>query len=340
MIRAAIIGCGNITERRHGPVLASLKGRVELAALADPSEERRSLVGAQVGVSPEHQYGDYQDMLAHESLDLVHVCTPHHWHEPQAIAAMQAGAHVVVEKPIATTLDEADRMIGAAQQYGRKLLPNHNQVFSAAARVAKEQLLAGAIGDPFLYRTEGFGGYNLHKGSGVDRSWRASAALSGGGPLIINGYHQVYNAVFFVGSPVKKVYARTGCYIQDTETEDMALLLMEHANGATTSLHLGWCAPGGTVSMDEILGTRGQLRLKLARGGVSLWQHDKGEWIDLPAPAEGPDEMGFPTLVEAFVRSIETDGPIPVAPEQGRHALAVVLAAYESGRTGQPVTLS
>ena len=91
MLRVGIVGCGGIAERRHGPVLASLNDRVKIGALADLAQERTELMGGKLGVASEHLYSDWEKMFAQEELDLVHICTPHHLHEPQAIAAMEAG---------------------------------------------------------------------------------------------------------------------------------------------------------------------------------------------------------------------------------------------------------
>ena len=171
MLRAGIIGCGGITERRHGPVLASLKGRVTVTALADLAEERLELMGGKLRVASDHLYTDWEQMLANEELDLVHICTPHHLHEPQAIAAMEAGAHVFLEKPIATRLEEVDRMITVSARTGRKMTVGHNQLFSAVHRAAMEQIRAGAIGSVFLVRTEGLSRSHV-VGRGVSQQWR------------------------------------------------------------------------------------------------------------------------------------------------------------------------
>jgi UDP-N-acetylglucosamine 3-dehydrogenase len=340
MLRAGIIGCGAISERRHGPMLLRFNERVQIAALADISEERTALLGQQLGVSKEHQYQDYQQMLARETLDLVHICTPHSLHEAHAVAAMQAGAHVLLEKPMATTLDEVDRMNAAARQYGRKLTISHNQLFAAASRVVKQQIETGAIGKVFLVRDEGFGGYQV-VGRGVDRGWRATLTAGGGGPLIDSGYHQVYRAVDWAGAKAKRVFARIGTYVAQVPVEDMAILLIEHENGATTSLQIGWCAPGRAVGMHEVMGSTGQMRIGLGREqSVEIWQQTKPEWAKLAVPLEGPDELGFSVIVDRFLRAIETDGPVPVTGEESRHILSIVLSAYESGRTGQPVDVA
>ena len=335
MLRAGIIGCGGITERRHGPMLASLTDRVTVTALADLAQERLALMGGKLGVTPEHRYTDWEQMLAHEALDLVHICTPHHLHEPQAIAAMEAGAHVFLEKPIATRLEEVDRMIAASVRTDRKMTVGHNQLFSAAHRAAMEEIQAGAIGSVFLVRTEGLGGSHV-VGRGVSQQWRTQANAGGGGPLIDNGYHQVYNALNYVGSPAVRVYARIGRYVQPIEVEDTALVLIEHANGATTSLQVGWSALAGGTSVNEILGTEGQIRFG-GEAPVSVWRKETGEWTHPPVDTEGPDELGLPVAVRRFVEAIETDGEVPVSAAEGRHVLAIVLAAYRSGQSGEVV---
>lgn len=335
MLRAGIIGCGGITERRHGPMLASLSDRVTVTALADLAEERLGLMGEQLGVGSEHRYTDWERMLTDEALDLVHICTPHHLHAPQAIGAMEAGAHVFLEKPVATRLEEVDQMIAASVRTGRKMTVGHNQLFSAGHRAAMEQIEAGAIGSVFLVRTEGFGGSHV-VGRGISQQWRTQADAGGGGPLIDNGYHQVYTALNYIGSPAVRVYARIGRYVQDIEVEDTALVLIEHANGATTSLQVGWSALAGGTGVNEILGSEGQIRLG-GESPVSVWRKETGEWTHPPVDREGRDELGLPVAVRRFVEAIETDGAVPVSAAEGRHVLAIVLAAYQSGQSGSVV---
>ncbi|RKU11125.1 hypothetical protein C6502_08990 [Candidatus Poribacteria bacterium] len=336
MLKAGIIGCGGITERRHGPMLARLNDRVTVVALADLAQERLDLMGGKLGVVSENLYTDWEEMLAKEDLDLVHICTPHHLHEPQAIAAMEAGAHVFLEKPIATRLEEVDRMIAVSERTGRKMTVGHNQLFSAAHRAAMEQIQAGAIGSVFLVRTEGLSGSHV-VGRGVSQQWRTQAKAGGGGPLIDNGYHQVYTALNYVGSPAVRVYARIGRYVQDIEVEDTALVLIEHANGATTSLQVGWSALAGGTSVNEIIGTEGQIRFGGGEAPVAVWRKATGEWTHPSVDTEGPDELGLPVAVRCFVEAIENDGKVPVSAAEGRHVLAIVLGAYQSGQSGEVV---
>ncbi|MBN1402744.1 MAG: Gfo/Idh/MocA family oxidoreductase, partial [Anaerolineae bacterium] len=329
-----------ITERRHAPVLADRADRVEIVALSDLSAERMALIGDMVGVPRAHHYQDFQEMLGREALDLVHICTPHHIHEEQAVAAMQAGAHVLLEKPIATDVDQVDRMIAASRATGKRLTVSHNQIFSPTSQAAKRLVQGGEIGDPFLVRLEGFGGYRV-VGRGMDPAWRADPSVSGGGPFIDSGFHSVYKAVDWIGSPVARAYARIGTYVADIATEDMAVVLLEHENGATTSIQIGFCAPGGAVGMQEIFCTKGHIRLAYGRENpLSVWRNASGAWDTPAVESEPPDRLGFPQLVDLFLTAIESGGPVPVTAESSRHILAAVRAAYESGRTGRVVDVA
>ncbi len=338
MLRAGIIGCGGIAERRHAPLLGKLEG-VTLAALADTSTERLTHLGEQYSVPEDHRYTDVERMLTNAELDLVHICTPHDLHVDQAIASLEAGAHVLMEKPISTTLEEADRIIAAAYAADRKVAISHNQLWSAGHRAVRRVVDAGELGDIFFVRSEGFSARHV-SGRGVNQDWRTQSGAGGGGPLIDNGYHQVYKAIDIAGEPTR-VFARIGRHASDIEVEDTAVVLIEHEGGATTSIQVGWCAPAGSIRAEEIFGSRGQLRV----GGESplrLWSHDRGQWEDVEVEVEGPDELGFPPLVQEFLDAIgaNTDLPEAMTASASRQALAVVVAAYESGNSGQPVDLS
>ena len=119
--------------------------------------------------------------------------------------------------------------------------------------------------------------------------------------------------------------------------EDTALVLIEHASGATTSLQVGWSALAGAVGVNEILGTEGQIRFGGGETPVSVWRKDTGKWTQPIVEAEGPDELGFPVVVQHFIDAIENNGEVPISGAEGRHILATVLAAYASGRSGESV---
>jgi len=337
--RIGIIGCGGITERRHGPVWSAMKDKAQIVALCDVSPERLSLMGEKLNVAKEHHYTDYQQMLAKEQLDIVDIATSHGTHEELAGTAAEAGVHVVLEKPIARTVEEADRMIAVAAKNKVKLGVAHNQLFTPACRETVRIISEGVIGEPFLIRTEGLGGSHV-VGRGQNQHWRITQAGSGGGPLIDNGYHQLYRIRAWMNSPVKRVTARIGTFFHDIEVEDLALLLLEHENGGITSLQTGWCAPSGAAGMEEIFGRKGSI--KFGQSGstpIAIWTTEKRTWEKPELETEEPDRLGFPTFLQLYLEAIEKDGPVPVSGEDAREILNIVTSAYESGRTGKTIDL-
>ena len=339
MYKVGIIGCGGITERRHGPVWSAMKDKAKIVALCDISSERLSLMGATLNVAEAHHYTDYQQMLAKEELDIVDIATSHGTHEDLAVAAAQAGAHVVLEKPIARTVEEADRMIAAAAKYKVKLGVAHNQLFSPACRETVRIISAGVIGEPFLIRTEGLSSRHV-VGRGENQDWRTTIAGGGGGPLIDNGYHQLYRIRAWMASPVKRVSAKIGTFVHDIEVEDLAMLLLEHENGGITSVQTGWCAPSGAAGMEEIFGKKGSI--KFGQSGstpIAVWTTETQSWHKPELETEEADRLGFPTFLQLYVEAIENDGPVPVSGEDAREILNIVTSAYESGRTGKTVDL-
>ncbi len=339
MYRVGIIGCGGITERRHGPTWSAMKDKAMIVALSEVSLERLSLMGEKLNVTEEHRYTDYQQMLAKEKLDIVDIATPHGSHEELAVAAAEAGAHVVLDKPIASTVEEADRMIAAAAKNKVKLGVGHNQLFTPACRETLRIISEGVIGEPFLIRTEGLGGSHV-VGRGANQHWRTTKSSGGGGPLIDNGYHQLYRIRAWMNSPVKRVMAKIGTFFHDIEVEDLALLLLEHENGGITSVQTGWCAPSGAVGMEEIFGKKGSI--KFGQSGstpISIWTTETKSWHKPELETEGPDQLGFPTFLRLYVEAIEKDEPVPVSGEDAREILNIVTSAYESGSTGKSVEI-
>ena len=327
-------------ERRHAPGFAKLAARASVVALADVSEARLAVIAGMLGVPREHCYTDYTAMLAREKLDLVDITSPHHLHAEQAIAAAQAGCHVLMEKPIARTPDEARAAIAAAQAAGVKLCVLHNQLFTPASLKLRELLASGELGEPFLVRSELIGG-SAATGRGADQGWRMSVEGSGGGALIDSGYHQTYLARAWMGSPVRRVYARMGRFVHDYEVEDLSLVTLEHENGGLTSLQSGFCAPGGIVGMQEVVAKRGQARVNFwADPPLDLWTADEPQWRKVPCAVEEPDEVGWPALVGAFLEAIEGRGEVPVSGEDSLEIIAIIAAAYESARRGEAVEVA
>ncbi|MCD6309464.1 MAG: Gfo/Idh/MocA family oxidoreductase, partial [Candidatus Eremiobacteraeota bacterium] len=139
-LRLGIIGCGNIVSRAHIPALSEFPG-VKVIALADPVDERLKKVGDQLGITD--LYSDYKDLVALDNLDAVVVCAPNCEHASASIAALQAGKHVLCEKPIAMTFDEAKEIAKAAGKSGKIFLPGMNNRFRSESLFIKRQIENG-----------------------------------------------------------------------------------------------------------------------------------------------------------------------------------------------------
>lgn len=338
MLRLGLIGCGRIVEEGHAPALLRLRDRVQVVALADPSPERQHRIGDLLDVPPAARFADYREMLRRVRLDCVDIALPHFLHAPAVLDCAAAGVHILLEKPMATSLAEADRMLAAVERAGVTFSVIHNYLYRPAERAALRLIGEGQIGRPFLVRSEGLGGSHYRGATGYDPDWRTRASRSGGGCLIDNAYHNLYLCQALLQSPVETVYARIRTYFHPIEVEDTALLLLEHANGGTSSVQVSWAAPAGGQRVQEVHGTGGTIAFGRDGQPLAVYRQALGAW-EYP-PVEGAESNGFPAFFAAFFAALEQGAPPPVTGTEARWNLAVVLAAYEAGRTGRPVRVS
>ncbi len=335
MLRIGIIGCGRIVEEGHIPAFLMLAGRVKVVALSDPSEQRRELVGALAGIPEEKQYATVDRLLNDPNVDLIDIAVPHFLHESMVLAAAEASRDVVLEKPMATSLQECDRMIAAVSAAGRRMAVIHNYAYRGPESKALDLIHSGAIGRPFLVRNESLGSGHYKGTSGYDPDWRTSMARSGGGCLIDNAYHNLYLAAMMQQSPITRVYARLSTFVQPIGVEDTALLLLDHQSGGTTSVQVSWAIKSGGRPVHEIHGTEGSIAVRHEGHAVSLYRNAIGQWEHW----EIPSDLGFPGYFTALVDALERGLPPPMGHVAARANLEVIRAAYESGVSGLPVEI-
>lgn len=305
---------------------------VRVWTLADPSMVSRYAVQMALGVPVEHAYRDHRALLLREKPDFAVISTPHTLHERIALDCIQAGIPVLVEKPMAATMAAAERMVAASEKAGIPLAVIHNYGARPQGVLALKLLEDGAIGRPFLYRSESLGmGWQIGA-EGFDRDWRTRFAVAGGGCLLDNGYHAVYAALAMLG-PVESVYARVGTFQREIETDDTALLLLTHACGGTSSLQVAWSANGESMPVNEIHGSAGTLRFE-ADGTVAVSRSGR-DWDRHHAPADA----GFQAVFERFLESVHGHGVPLTTGRQSMEALKVVRAAYASAQRGEVVRM-
>lgn len=322
-----LVGAGGIAGahvagiRRHPDL-------VRLAAVADPvtanAERRRGDDDAAV-------YADYADLLADPAVDAVDICLPHHLHKDAIVAAADAGKHVLCEKPLCLTLDEAAEIDAAVRRNGVTVMCAHNQLFVPGVRRARELLDEGVLGDVYAVRiTEAFRNEFTPESMG----WRAVAATAGGGELIDTGYHPTYLMLHLAGSEPSEVTAMLSRHRLDfMDGEDSADLLVRFADGTAASIETSWAYAG--VNPGEkavVVGERGALRVR--ENSVTLLLRDAEPVEEVFEPVHD-----FAAEIEHFARSLR-EGERPVHTHvDGTRVLAVILAAYESERTGARVAV-
>jgi predicted dehydrogenase len=154
MLEVGIIGCGRIVEQAHAPAWAETADLASVTALADPNPARLRVVGEALGIGPRRRYRDYRTMLAEHRLDLVDAAVPHVLHRPVVEAIAAAGAHVLSEKPLATTTADIDAILQRVADCGVQLGVVHNYLHLDTTLAADRWRREGRIGEPFLYRNE------------------------------------------------------------------------------------------------------------------------------------------------------------------------------------------
>ena len=196
MLKVGIIGAGAVVQGAHAKALAG-RDDVEVAAIADPSENYRNAVGERLGCT--RLFADYRRVLDDKDIQAVDICLPHDLHEAIVIAALDAGKDVLLEKPIAMTLEQADHMIATAKKKGRQFYVALNQRFYPPHKRLKEIIDSGEYGRPFLALCQ-LVGDELDRMNMAD-NWKGSWDRAGGGALIDTGTHIIDLILWWFGKP-------------------------------------------------------------------------------------------------------------------------------------------
>ena len=358
-LQFALAGCGSIAPT-HARVLASLPDAV-LVVCADSVPGRAQTFAGDFGLRARA----WQDILADPAIDAVTVCAPSGLHAALGVQALRAGKHVVVEKPMDVSLAACDALIAAQRETGGCLAVISQHRFDRASRVVRAALNDGLLGDLLLvdahipwYRTQEY--YD----SG---DWRGTWAMDGGGCLMNQGVHTA-DLLRWLAGPVASVYAqaRTAAHVR-LEVEDALTATLTLANGAIGTLVASTAAYPGFPARLALHGTQGSAiiegdalqtlaiqgretvageaavthAVQVATGGTRA-----ATALAPPSGAVAPELGAGGTWGEAhraqladFVHCCRTGETPRVDGTQGRQAVELVLACYESARTGQVVTL-
>ena len=342
----AIVGCGVIAPW-HARAIAELPA-ARLVTVVDEVEELAAKRGAEFGVD---HTTDLDAALRRPDVDVVCVCVPSGQHAAVGLRAAGAGKHVVVEKPIDITLEAADRLIEACRTAGVKLTVISQHRYDPGVRHVRELIDNGrlgrlVIGDAIIKwdRTQQY--YD----SG---DWRGTWALDGGGALMNQGVHYVDLLQWMMG-PVESIFARTETAAHQIEVEDVAVAVLRFASGAVGVLQGSTAVYPGLPERLEISGTEGTVIIEAGKLKVCELKSKKGETsaygkkLRDGEAKEDDSGSGDPTAISHYghreqladlIRAVRDGGEPMLTGEEGRRPLEVILAVYESARSGREVRL-
>lgn len=322
-MRVGLVGCGAIARRAHVPGLQAAGATLTAFASRTPVSARAAAEEAGGGaVVP-----DWRDLVTREDVDAVVLCTPNALHAPQALAAIAAGKHVLVEKPFTVTVDEADAVLAAAAAAGVVVMTAHNGRFAPLVEALAHQVRVGAVGQVLSVR-----GVMCHPGPlewSTAASWFLEHAQSGGGALIDLGVHLVDTLRYVLDDEVVQVSAMLSGQVQDVERD--AFVLFDTRLGVVGSLQTGWRSGAGLDFSLTVAGESGTLVAGPA--GLTLTGLDAvPQQVALPVDGR--------TVQAAFVEAVAAGRAQAPDGHDGRAAVAVVQAAYASARAGRTVPVA
>lgn len=353
-LKVGIIGCGGIANGKHMPSLSKIK-EVEMVAFCDIDLSKAQEAAEKFGAAHAKVYGNYKELLADESIDVVHVCTPNRSHSFITVDALEAGKHVMCEKPMAKTAEDARKMVEAAKRTGKKLTIGYQNRFRGDSRYLHEICQKGQLGDIYFAKA-----HAIRRRAVPTWGVFLNEFEQGGGPLIDIGTHALdltlwmmnnYKPKYVVGNVYHKLGSKKdaanawGPWDPEKFTvEDSAFGFITMENGATIVLESSWainlrevgeaqttlCGTEGGADMKngltingENLGRLYETKVDFNSGGVAFYEGIS----DNPADIEA----------RQWIDAVLYDKEPVVKPEQALVVTEILEAIYESSKTGQPV---
>lgn len=340
-LRVALVGCGNIGLKAHLPAYARIPD-VVVVAVCDTDER---LVAAAAELTEAVPYTDLADVLSKEDVDIVDICTPPSTHAKLSIQAMEAERHVLCEKPIAHTLEDADAMIESARVNGVKLMIGQTRRFDHRYVAMKEQIDAGRVGQPvFIRRAE-----RQFLPCPAD-AWYWDPAL-GGGVILDIGIHvlDLFRWMFGqepveVRAVAKAVHQAAQKAAQKAGSFDYAMITCKFADGGIGFAETSWAHPStfgsGLYASLDVVGTQGKLEYS-DRGTNPMLVFDEESGAEFPRyfALMSSTEHAFEAQIVHFLDSVRNGSSFAVDAHDARVALSMALAAQQSAMTDQVVTL-
>lgn len=351
--RVAIIGAGKIVQVGHIPNFQSIPN-VSVVALCDVNKERVKAIAAEKGVA--QTFTDYQTMLREVKPDITVIATPNIFHKPMALDALNAGSHVLCEKPLALNYADAKEMMDLAASKGLTLTVGSHYRWSDAIRATKAQVDAGFFGEIYAVRTV------WHRRSGIPGfgSWFTRLDLAGGGSLLDIGIHALDRALFLMGYPQPVTVSGVtfsklgtqglglggwGADIQKPtgnaqfDVDDLAWAFIRFANGAVIQFQVSWAVNHKDQFFTELYGARGGAWIG-DQDKVELYTSLNGQLSDVQVTVPRTGIGSYKHLTNNFVRYLEGDPNAEIiTPEQALTSVKIIEGILRSATEGHEVVL-
>ncbi len=334
----AVVGAGLVGPRHASAAAQAAGGR--LVAVVDTVEERARALAEQHGAE---WFTDLAVVLARDDVHVVSVCLPTRLHLDIGEQVITAGKHVVMEKPLELTLDRADRLLALARENNVQVAAIFNRRFIPALKAIKRAVDDGLLGD-ILVADMYFKGYRsqeYYEGSG----WRGTWAMEGGAALINQGIHGI-DLLCWIAGPVERIFGYADHLRRDIEADDTAIGVLRYASGAMGVIQGMTSITPPLPDRLEFHGTKGSIQLSaysIARWdvpGAESWPAEVTEEEQaLLANVKNLGDIGHIVQIADMV-GVVREGRVPVVSgDEGRQALEVTLALYNSARNGREVLL-
>jgi len=342
--KVALLGAGFIGDI-HIESYHRFVPEAEVVAVYTRNPERAKAFAQKHGIGK--WYSGLEAAITQSGCEVVDLCLPNFLHARAVMAAASAGKHVIIEKPLCLTLEEADQMIGACKTANRKLMYAEELCFAPKYERVRKLVKEGAIGEIFHMR-------QCEKHSGPHSDWFYDLEQSGGGALMDMGCHGLAWFRWMLGGCPKalSVYAQmqTGLLHKGrTRVEENSLCIVEFEGGAIAVAENSWAKPGGMDDRVEVYGPGGVIYADLFQGNSALTYSEKGYGYAMEKAGstkgwtftifEEAFNQGYPQELKHFIECVREDKQPLVTGEDGRAVLELMYAAYRSARTGQKVAL-
>jgi predicted dehydrogenase len=327
----------------HAASFQIMPEEAEVVAVASPTPGNAAELAKRYGIPK--VFLDYREMLQDPEIEMITITAPNRLHCRMTVDAAAAGKHIVCEKPLCMTLEEADEMIDACKKHGVLLMYAEELFFTPKYVKAKEMADQGAFGKVYLVKQS-------EKHFGPHGDWFWDVNQSGGGVLMDMGCHGIAFAYWFYGrSPIKTVTAQMGTYVHGGKTkgEDNAICILEFENGAVGLIEDSWARRGGMDDCIEIYGEGGVTYADLHMGNAlpTYSEYGFGYAVEKAPTTKGwcyPvfDELwnyGFPQEMRHFARCVRGKEECQATGEDGRVVMEAMLAAYASAGDGRRVEM-